>query len=157
MTENKYKREVAWRIFSDDLKAVTILEKADEEYAAQYVQTASGAKVNRCFIVGTLIDLDDIGTGTPFWKLRISDPKGLFTANIGQYSPAQAQDMVENLDYPCYVAIVGKIKSHEHEDTVYSSIAVESITVVDVDVYDHWVEETERLTKERLEALNIDA
>lgn len=156
MAENRYKREIAWRIFSDDLKDVTILEKADEEFAPQYVMTKSGAKVNRVFIVGTLIDLDDIGTDTPFWKLRINDPKGVFTANIGQYSPNQAQDMVETLEYPCYVAIIGKIKAREHDDTIYSSIAVESITLSDVETCERWIAETEELTKARMENLNSD-
>jgi len=157
MTENMYKREIAWRVFSDDLKNVEIVERADEEFAPSFVITASGARVNRVFIVGTLLNIEDVGSGEPFWKLRISDPKGIFNANIGQYSPIQPQDMAESLEAPTFVAIVAKVKPNSFNDKVSGQLAVESITVVDTKTYDRWVDETTNLTKARMEKLSNDA
>lgn len=156
MTENGYKREVSYRVFSDDLKNVEVVEKADEEYAAQYVITTSGARVNRVFIVGTLLEIDDIGSGEPFWKLRISDPKGVFIANIGQYSPIQAQDAADSLEAPCFVSVVAKVKPNEYNEKVSGQLAIESINVVDAATYDRWVDETDALTKARMEKLDND-
>jgi len=156
MAENTYKREVSHRVFSEDLKDVEIVEREDEQFAAQYVITASGAKVNRVFIVGTLLNIEDIGTESTFWKLRISDPTGVFNANIGMYSPTQAQDMAERLEAPAFVAVVGKLKPQEYNDKIYCQVAIESITEVDVETYDRWVAETEELTKARMEKLNSD-
>lgn len=149
-----YTREVAYRIFSDALKTATVVPRGDEEYATQYVKLRTGEHVNRVFVCGTLTELDDVGTDTPFWRMRISDPKGHFDATIGQYSPVQAQNAIENIDVPSFVAVVGKIKSREYEDRTYFTIAVESITEVDEKTYDFWVNETEEHTKARQESAN---
>ena len=156
MADNMYKREVACRCFSDDLKDVKVLDRSDEEYAPQYVLTASGATVNRVFIVGTLLEIDDIGSGEPFWKLRISDPKGVFIANIGQYSPIQAQDAADSLEAPCFVSVVAKVKPNEYNEKVSGQLAIESINVVDAETYDRWCAETEELTKARMEKFDSD-
>ena len=151
-----YTREISHRVFSDDLKDVVVVERADEEFAAQYVITASGAKVNRVFIVGTLLEIDDVGSDSPFWKLRIADPKGVFICNIGTYAPIQAQDAAEKLESPCFVAVVAKVKPNEFDGKIYCQLAIESITKVDMSVYDRWCAETEQLTKLRMEKLNSD-
>lgn len=147
--ENRYKREVAVRCFSSELRQAEIMEREEGEFAPHYVLLPSGLKTNRVFIVGTLVDIEDIGKDEAFWRLRISDPNGTFEANVGMYSPILAQTTVENMEPPMFVAVVGKVKGRDYEDKQYFSIAVESITEVDVDTYDHWVEDTERLTAER--------
>lgn len=151
MTENnRYKREVAVRLFSDDLKGAKQMEKDEsDEFAAQYTRTRSGAVVNRVFIVGTALECEDFGGDSPFWKVKVSDPKGVFSCTVGQYSTTHAQDAVENLETPCFVAIVGKVKMHEYNDKELFDIAIESITPTNVDTYDRWCKETERLTAER--------
>ena len=149
----QYKREVAHRLFSDELREAAILERDDEEYAPQYVQIPSGARVNRVFVVGALIEKDDIGTDSEYWKLVISDPKGTFRAYIGMYQES-ALNVVENIEVPSFVAMVCKIKANVYNDDVYFNLAPESINVVDDATYDRWVEETEKLTAERWEELN---
>jgi len=157
MAEDRYMRQIAYRCFSDDLKDVEIVERADEEFAAQFVITKSGAKINRIFVVGTLLDIEDVGSGEPFWKLHIADPKGVFIANIGQYSPIQPQDAAEKLVAPMFVAVVAKVKPNSFNDKVSGQLAVESITAVDAATYDMWIAETTELTKLRMEKLNADA
>ena len=156
MAEDRYMRQIAYRCFSDDLKDVEIVERADEEFAAQFVITKSGAKINRIFVVGTLLDIEDVGSGEPFWKLRIADPKGVFIANIGQYSPIQPQDAAEKLVAPCFVSVVAKVKPNEYNEKVSGQLAIESINVVDAATYDRWVDETDALTKARMEKLDND-
>lgn len=146
-----YKRQVSYRVFSDALKSATVVPKGDEEYAVQYTKLSTGHKINRIFVVGTLTNLEDVGTDTAFFRLRISDPKGTFSANIGQYSPAQAQNTIQSMKVPCFVAIVGKVKPREYNENTYFDIAIESINEVDAATYDRWVDETAELTKERQE------
>lgn len=144
-----YKREVAYRIFSDALKDAESVERSDEEFAVQYIRLKTGELVNRVFIVGTLLECRDVGQDTPFYKLRISDPNGHFDAMIGQYSPSQAQLMAEDIEVPMFVAVVGKLKAREYEEKEYFSIAVESITKSDLETYERWVAETEAHTAAR--------
>ena len=144
-----YNRSVAVRMFSDDLQRSVAIEREDEEFAPQYVRTKSGAKANRIFFCGTLLDCEDFGQDAPFWRIKISDPKGIFNCNIGQYSPIHAQTSVETLEVPCFVAVVGKIKPREYEESTYFDVAIESITPINVETYDMWCKETEEHTASR--------
>ena len=148
MTE-QYKREVAWRIFSDALKTATVVPRSDEQFAVQFTKLATGHLVNRIFACGTLIEKTDYGTETPFWSLKISDTQGSFSATIGQYSPQLAQNMIEDLEVPCFVAVTGKIKANEKDDRTYFGVAVEAINEITVETYDRWVAETTIQSAER--------
>ena len=103
-----YNREVAHRIFSDALKTATVVPRSEEQFAVQYTKLATGHLVNRIFVAGTLTIKEDYGSDQPFWGLKISDPHGSFSATIGQYSPQLAQNMIEDLEVPCFVAVTGK-------------------------------------------------
>lgn len=147
-----YKREVAYRMFAKDLAESVVIEKdTEDEYAAQYVKTASGAKANRVFICGTMLEAEDHGDDTPFWRVKISDTEGVFNCTLGMYSPQTALDMVELLDVPSFVAVVGKIKPNEYNEKTYFNIAIESITPTTRETCDRWVEETTRQTAARID------
>jgi len=148
----QYKREIAYRMHSNEMRSLEVVPKEDEEYATQYFRLKTGELVNRVFVCGTLTQLDDIGDDTPFYRIVVSDPDWHFDASAGQYSPQQVQDMAESLEVPCFVSIVGKIKGREHNDRMYFSIAVESINEVNEATYDRWCEETDQQTKERQDA-----
>ena len=148
MTE-QYKREVAYRIFSDELRDSVALEKGGEEYAAQFVLTPTGAKANRIFVVGTLTEKEDIGTDSAYFKLVIADPKGTFKAYIGMYQE-EALASIANIEPPCFVAVTAKIKPNEYNENVYFNLAPESINVVDEATYDIWTKETEYQTAARM-------
>ena len=89
MAENGsgYVREVAHRVFAAELKESNLQSKEgqDDQYPKQYLLTPTGAKCNRVFIVGTLIEKDDVGTDSDFWRGRIVDPTGAFYVTAGQY------------------------------------------------------------------------
>lgn len=148
MTEQRYKREVAHRIFSDELKGVEIVERADEEYAPQYTRLSTGHLVNRVLICGALIEKEDVGNDSEYWKLVISDPKGTFRAYIGEYQP-NALAAIDKIEVPSFVSAVCKIKSNEYNDKTFFHLAPEYITEVDEKTYDHWIVETEKYTDDR--------
>ena len=83
-------REVARRVLLKELRDSDLATKDEsDQYAPQYVLTPTGAKVNRIFLVGTLIEKEDIGTDSEYWRGRVSDPSGTFTIYVGQYPPKQ--------------------------------------------------------------------
>ena len=79
-------REVARRVFAQELRDSNLATKDEsDQYAPQYVLTPTVAKVNRIFLVGTLIEKEDIGTDSEYWRGRVTDPTGSFTIYAGQY------------------------------------------------------------------------
>ena len=52
--EDRYKREVAYRIFAEDLNKSTIVPRGDGEYDAQYTKLPTGQDINRVFVCGAL-------------------------------------------------------------------------------------------------------
>lgn len=152
---SEYKREPACRVFAHELaKTVTVPERdVDDPYAPQYVLTPTGAKVNRVFIVGTLVEKEDIGTDAEYWRIRVSDPTGVFFMYAGQYQP-DASRVVAEIEPPAFVAVVGKVGVYTTEEgDVRIPIKPESISVVDEATWNIWIQETARLTLERIKAL----
>ncbi len=152
---SQYQREPACRVFANELmKTDIVLERdAEDPYAPQYVLTPTGAKVNRVFIVGTLVEKEDIGTDAEYWRIRVSDPTGVFFMYTGQYQP-DATRAVAEIGSPAFVAVVGKVAPFTNEEgTVRISIKPESISHVDEDTWNIWVLETARLTLERIKLL----
>ncbi|WP_440953414.1 RPA family protein [Methanococcoides sp. FTZ1] len=150
-----YVREVSRRIFAQEFRESSLTFKdGDDQYSPQYLLTPTGAKVNRLFIVGTLIEKEDIGTDSEYWRGRVSDPTGSFMIYAGQYQPEAAQFLSE-CDTPAFVAIVGKPSTYKTaEGTVLTSVRPESISLVDGTTRDLWVADTARRTLERIRELD---
>jgi uncharacterized protein len=154
-----YVREVSRRVFAQEFRESNLTFKdGDDQYSPQYLLTPTGAKVNRLFIVGTLIEKEDIGTDSEYWRGRVSDPTGSFMIYAGQYQPEAAQALAE-CETPAFVAIVGKPSTYTNaEGTVFTSVRPESISIVDVATRDLWVADTARRTLERVKDLdNMDS
>jgi RPA family protein len=147
-------REVARRVFAQELKDSNFTSKDEnDQYAPQYILTPTGAKVNRVFLVGTLIEKEDIGTDSEYWKGRISDPTGSFLIYAGQYQPEAAQFLSE-CELPAYVAVVGKTNTYTTDDgNVFTSIRPEFIQLVDELTRDLWVLEAAKQTLDRIKAV----
>lgn len=144
-------RETAWRVFASEINASTLEIKAVEEKAASYVVSPLGAKINRVLIAGVLTEKEMIGTeDDPMWRGRIHDAKGDFFINVGRYQPAALTAMAE-LEAPCYVAAVGKIRSYTGQDgKTYVSIRPEQIVEIDERLRREWLLETAKSTWKRL-------
>jgi RPA family protein len=150
-----FAREVAYRVFAQELRDTTLVLERDSEdaYAPQYVVTPTGAKVNRVFIVGTLTEKEDIGTDAEYWRARISDPTGTFFVYAGQYH-SDAARVIADAPVPEFLAVVGKVGVYTTEEgNVMTSIRPESVSVVDAVIRDRWVVETARQTLDRIREL----
>lgn len=150
-----YSREVARRLFAQEFRESNLSFKdGDDQYAPQYLLTPTGAKVNRIFIVGTLIEKEDIGTDSEYWRGRVTDPTGSFLIYAGQYQPEAAQVLAE-CETPAFVAVVGKPSTYTtNEGDVLTSVRPESLHIVDGQTRDMWVIETAKCTLDRIKELN---
>ncbi|MCK4757826.1 MAG: hypothetical protein KAS67_05195 [Thermoplasmata archaeon] len=147
------KREVAWRVFAAEFNDSTIKLESKEEMSPSYLISPLGARMNRVFTVGVIIDIENLGTpAEPMWRARMTDPTGTFYISAGQYQPEAALSL-SKIRPPAFVAIIGKVRTYSPEDGVlYVSISPEVVRQVDEDVRDYWVLESCRALKERLEA-----
>ncbi|MEM2097767.1 MAG: hypothetical protein QXI70_06400 [Methanothrix sp.] len=150
-----YSREVARRVFLEELRRsdLSFREGDDSQYAPQYLLTPTGARCNRVFVVGTLIERDDIGEEVEYWRGRLADPTGSILIYAGQYQPEASRALAE-IEIPAFVAVVGKPSVYETEDgKKITSIRAEAIQKVDLDTRNKWIIEAARRTLERLELM----
>lgn len=148
-------REIAWRVFAQELNAGLPLSTGDGEYAPNYVITPLGAKVNRILLVGVLADVSNVGGDEePIWRARVTDPTGMFYLTAGQYQP-EASQVLSRLIPPAFVAVVGKTRVFSpNEGVKLINIRPENIRMVDKELRDYWVVETASFTVERIEAMS---
>jgi len=151
-----FSREVARRIFSEELKSSNYSFREGEgqhQYAPQYLLTPTGAKCNRVFMVGTLTEKDDIGGDTEYWRGRLIDPTGSILIYAGQYQPEAAQ-ILASIEAPAYVAVVGKPNLYQTEDgNIIISLRAEAISRVDEMTRNQWILDTAERTLERIRSL----
>lgn len=154
-------REIAYRLFATEYDDATLSHaESDEERAPNYVITPTGARLNRLFVVGTLTEVSPVND--EMLRARVVDPTGAFVVYAGQYQPDELAAL-EQLDPPEFVAITGKARTFQPDDSerVYTSIRPESIATVDAETRDRWVASAAEQTIERIDtyaaAAGIDA
>ena len=152
-------REVAHRVFAAEFDDASLsYSESDEERAPNYVVTPTGARVNRLFAVGVLTEVERVNDETR--RGRVVDPSGAFVTYAGQYQP-EAQTFLERAEPPAFVALTGKARTFEPEDSdrVFTSVRPESLSEVDADTRDRWIVSAARATLDRLAvfALALDA
>ncbi|MDB9301421.1 hypothetical protein PN417_10780 [Halorubrum ezzemoulense] len=145
-------REVAYRVFAAEFDDASLsYSESDEERAPNYVVTPTGARVNRLFTAGVLTEVERVNDETR--RGRVVDPSGAFVTYAGQYQP-EAQTFLERADPPAFVALTGKARTFEPEDSdrVFTSVRPESLNEVDADTRDRWVVSAAEATLDRLAA-----
>ena len=149
------RREVAWRIFAREYNASRHVLKREEEMAPSYVVSPLGAMANRVFVAGVVTEIDNAGSDNdPFWKVRITDPTGVFYLSAGQYQP-EAAKIIAKLTVPSYVCVLGKTRTYTPEGgSLYVSILPESIIAIEKNVRDAWIMDTVKKTHERLNCMS---
>ena len=143
-------REVAYRLFAAEFDdAALSYSESDEERAPNYVVTPTGARVNRLFVAGVLTEVERVNDDTS--RGRVVDPSGAFVTYAGQYQPEEAA-FLERADPPTFVALTGKARTFEPDDSdrVFTSVRPESLNEVDADVRDRWVVSAAEATLDRL-------
>ena len=143
-------REVAHRVFAAEFDDASLsYSESDEERAPNYVVAPTGARVNRLFVAGVLTEVERVNDETR--RGRVVDPSGAFVTYAGQYQP-EAQAFLERADPPSFVALTGKARTFEPEDSdrVFTSVRPESLNEVDADTRDRWVVSAAEATLDRL-------
>ncbi|AKH98129.1 hypothetical protein [Halanaeroarchaeum sulfurireducens] len=151
MSAEAPQREVAYRLFAAEFSdAEYTYAESDEERAPNYVVTPTGARVNRVFVVGVLTEVERVSDEV--LRARIVDPTGAFVVYAGQYQP-EALSFFERADPPAFVAVTGKARTFQPEDSevIYTSIRPESANVVTAETRDRWVVQTAEQTLDRVE------
>lgn len=144
-------REIAYRLFAAEYDDSTLSHaESDEERAPNFVITPTGARLNRLFVVGTLTEISPVND--EMLRARVVDPTGAFVVYAGQYQPDELAAL-EQLEPPEFVAITGKARTFQPDDSeqVYTSIRPESIAPVDAATRDRWVVSAAEQTIDRLD------
>jgi RPA family protein len=154
MQNEKFTRQPALRLFAAELaeSKQTIIEHVEgRDFESCQQLTPTGVKAKRVFMIGALVEIDNVGTSGEYLRGRIVDPTGAFTVYAGRYQP-EALLSLSNLTIPCFVAVVGKTNAYRpDEKTTIVSIRPETIVEIDAKTRDHWVIETATKTLERVE------
>jgi len=148
--EEVNRREVAYRLFAAEFDDADFsYAESDEERAPNYVVTPTGARVNRVFVVGVLTEVEQVNEDVV--RARVVDPTGAFVVYAGQYQP-EALAALESADTPSFVAVTGKARTFEPDDSdvVYTSIRPETVSEVDAETRDRWVVTTAERTVDRV-------
>ena len=150
----KFIRQPALRLFAAELaeSKQTITEHVEgRDYDSHYQLTPSGVKVKRVFMIGVLVEVDNVESSGDYLRGRIIDPTGAFTVYAGQYQP-EALRALSGFTIPCFVAVVGKTNAYRpDEKTTIVSIRPETIVEIDAKTRDYWIKETVSRTIERVE------
>jgi RPA family protein len=144
------RREVAYRLFATEYDdADRSHSVSDEERAPNYVVTPTGARVNRLFVVGVLTEVESVSED--YLRARVVDPTGPFVVYAGQDQP-EAMRFLEATEPPTFVAVTGKARTFQPEDSdrVYTSVRPESINEVDAETRDRWVIQAAEATLDRI-------
>jgi len=148
-------REVAWRVFANELNDSSLVLTSDEERSPTYVVTPLGAKINRVYVVGVITDLENSGTPEePLWRARMADPTGTVFLSAGQFQP-EAALALSKMPVPGFAAVIGKVRVYSPEEgVIYISIRPEVIKTVTREMRDAWVLDGCKALKHRLEAMS---
>jgi RPA family protein len=155
-----FERMKAMRLFAAELKAtnIEVQKKGGDQYESQLYLTQTGLKASRVMIVGTATEIEDIGTDGSFYRMRVSDPTGVFFVTAGQYQPEAAsfmQGLIGKL--PAFVTVIGKASLYTpKEGTVLTSIRAEKVVIADENIRNTWLVETAKATLDRLAVLKTN-
>ncbi|PSQ07213.1 hypothetical protein BRC95_04735 [Halobacteriales archaeon QS_5_68_33] len=144
------RREVAYRLFAAEFEDVDYsYSESDEERAPNYVVTPTGARVNRVFVAGVLTEVE--AAGEDILRARVVDQTGAFVVYAGQYQP-EAQAFFERADPPAFVAVTGKARTFQPDDSdvTYTSVRPENVNEVTAETRDRWSVQAARQTLDRV-------
>ena len=144
-------RETAFRLFSRELNSSVESKKGTEEMSPSYVISPLGTMINRVMIAGVLTEIENAGTEEePMWRGKVQDVAGNFFISVGKFQQEASASMA-NLEAPCYVSIIGKVRTYTTNDgRTFVSVRPEHIVRIDENEYFAWLLETARSLWNRL-------
>ncbi len=146
------RREVARRVFAYEFVRSTYRLRPEEDKAPVYVLTPLGMRCNRVFVVGALLDKEEIKPDSGVWRIRVADPTGAFFGYVGRFQPDALESLME-IEPPELVAIVAKVRVFERDGRLFTSLRPENLVVVDSETRDYWIYETAKRTVERIKRM----
>ena len=144
-------RETAFRVFSKELNSSVRSVKGNEEMSPTYVITPLGTMINRVLIAGVLTEIENAGTEEePMWRGKVQDVTGNFFISVGKFQQEASASMA-NLEAPCYVSMIGKVRTYTtNDDRTFVSVRPEHIVRIEEQDYFAWLLETTRSVWSRL-------
>ena len=144
-------RETAYRVFSKELNSSIESKKGNEEMSPSYVISPLGSMINRVMIAGVLTEIENAGTeDEPMWRGKVQDEAGNFFINVGKFQQEASASMA-NLEAPCYVSIIGKVRTYTTNDgRTFVSVRPEHIIRTEEEEYKAWLLESARSVWDRL-------
>ena len=144
-------RETAYRVFSRELNSSTVSKRGNEEMSPSYVISPLGSMINRVMISGVLTDKENAGSEEePMWRGKVQDVAGNFFISVGKFQQEASASMA-NIETPCYVSIIGKVKTYDTQDgRTFVSVRPEHIVPVEESDYKIWLLETAKSVWARL-------
>jgi RPA family protein len=156
---DQYKKQPAIRMLAAEIRdtKVELRSSSKEDFQAAIFLSPSGADVNRVLMVGTAVELEDLGQDDSFFRVRVADPTGAVFVYAGKYQP-EAAKAIQQLKVPCFVIVSGKLSHYtpDQGDTI-TSIRAEHIATVDVKLRDLALADSAHHTVFRLMAAKDDA
>ncbi len=117
-----------------------------------YQLSRLGALINRVLVAGVLTEKENVGSEEePMWRGRVLDSTtGTVFINVGRYQPEAAAAMAD-LETPCRIAVVGKVKSYSNEEgRTWVSIRPERVVPIDEATQNEWLLDAAKSTWKRL-------
>lgn len=144
-------RETAYRVFSKELNSSVVSKKGTEEMSPSYVITPLGTMINRVLIAGVLTEIENAGSEEePMWRGKVQDVAGNFFISVGKFQQEASASMA-NLEAPCYVSMIGKVRTYTtNDDRTFVSVRPEHIVKIEENDYFAWLLETARSVWSRL-------
>ncbi|MCS7118444.1 MAG: hypothetical protein RMH75_00025 [Archaeoglobaceae archaeon] len=152
----RLKREIAKRVFAKEFNASRFKIGGNVEKETVYIFTPLGLKCNRVFIVGALLEKEEVRPDADIWRIRIADPTGSFLGFVGKFDP-DARESLAEIDIPSTVAVAAKAKLLEKSGKSIPFIRPESINLSDFETRDYWILETAKATLKRIELMKVDS
>ncbi|MET1124498.1 MAG: hypothetical protein ABWW66_04445 [Archaeoglobaceae archaeon] len=153
---NGFRREIARRVFAKELNAATHTIRGEGERSPVYVLTPLGLRCNRVFVVGALLDKEEVKPESGIWRIRVADPTGSFVGYVGRFQPEALESLLD-IEPPVLVALTAKVRVFEGATRTFVSLRPEIINLADPDARDYWVVETAKATVERIKAVEEEA
>ncbi|MEM2727066.1 MAG: hypothetical protein QXV61_02280 [Archaeoglobaceae archaeon] len=146
------RREVARRVFSKEFNSSKFKVGGEGEKEAVYVLTPLGLRCNRLFIVGVLLEKEEVKPESDMWRIRVSDPTGSFLGFVSKFQ-SEALESLADINPPEIIAVTAKAKLLERDGRVLPLIRPENINISDFETRDYWIIETARATLKRIKLL----
>ena len=141
-------RQTAIRLFAQEYMDADLPEEGAGEYDPSFVITKLGAKVNRALVGGVIdrVERRETESGS-FYTAHLRDPTGTHRFEVASFQPELHADIEEILNRfesgdRFLMLLVGRARWFETEDGgMFTSFRAEEFSIVDKDLYTHWLVE----------------